>query len=116
MTSSFREKVSFVFHSTKGLQRIIEKKVFFHLTNLQRMPLEKCVFFADVISQLVRQSYSVQSVMQDYQYDLSYLLPACNLLVQDPKITFNYCLSRRSGLLWCFMLKFVHFKFINMLN
>ena len=49
---------------------------------------------------LVRQSQIVQSVMQDYQYDLSHLLPVCNLLVQDPKITYNYCLSRWSGLLW----------------
>ena len=49
---------------------------------------------------LVRQSQIVQSVMQDYQYDLSHLLPVCNLLAQGPKITYNYCLSRRSGLLW----------------
>ena len=39
---------------------------------------------------LVRQSQIVQSVMQDYQYDLSHLLPVCNLLVQGPKITYNY--------------------------
>ena len=38
---------------------------------------------------LVRQSQIVQSVMQDYQYDLSHLLPVCNLLVQGPKITYN---------------------------
>ena len=31
--------------------------------------------------QLVRQSQIVQSVMQDCQYDLSHLLPVCNLLV-----------------------------------
>ena len=49
---------------------------------------------------LVRQSQIVQSVMQDYQYDLSHLLPVCNLLVQGPKITYIYCLSRRPGLLW----------------
>ena len=65
---------------------------------------------------LVRQSQIVQSVMQDYQYDLSHLLPVCSLLVQGPKITYNYCLSRRSGLLWWFTLNFVHFKFINTLN
>ena len=46
-------------------------------------------------TQLVRQSQIVQSVMQDYQYDWSHLLPVCNLLVQGPKITYNYCLSRR---------------------
>ena len=51
-------------------------------------------------AKLVRQSQIVQSVMQDCQYDLSHLLPACNLLVQGPKITYNHCLSRRSGLLW----------------
>ena len=63
---------------------------------------------------LVRQSQIVQSVMQDYQYDLSHLLPVCNLLVQGPKITYNYyCFSRRSGLLWCFTLNFVHSKFIH---
>ena len=28
----------------------------------------------------------------------------------------KYCFSRRSGLLWCFTLNFVHFKFINTLN
>ena len=50
-------------------------------------------------AELVRQSQIVQSVIQDYQYDLSHLLPASNLLVQGPKITYNYCLSRRSGLL-----------------
>ena len=61
-------------------------------------------------------SQIVQSVMQDYQYDLSHLLPVCNLLVQGPKITYNYCLSRRSGLLWWFTLNFVHFKFINTLS
>ena len=33
---------------------------------------------------LVRQSQIVQSVMQDYQYDLSHLPPVCNLLVQGP--------------------------------
>ena len=37
----------------------------------------------------VRQSQIVQSVMQDYQYDLSHLLPVCNLLVQGPKITYK---------------------------
>ena len=58
----------------------------------------------------------VQSVMQDFEYHLSHLLPVCNLLVQGPKITFNYCLSRGSGLLWCVMLNFVLFKFINTLN
>ena len=66
--------------------------------------------------ELVRQSQIVQSVMQDYQYDLHHLLPVCNLLVQGPKITYNYCLSRRSGLLWWFTLNFVHFKFINTSN
>ena len=55
----------------------------------------------------MRQSQIVQSVMQDYQYDLSHMLPVCNLLVQGPKITYNYCLSRRSGLLWCFTLNFI---------
>ena len=59
-------------------------------------------------TKLVRQSQIVQSVMQDYQYDLSHLLSVCNLLVQGPKITYTYCLSRRSGLLWCFTLHFVH--------
>ena len=44
--------------------------------------------------ELVRQSQIVQSVMQDYEYDLSHLLPVCNFLVQGPKITYNYCLSR----------------------
>ena len=39
----------------------------------------------------MRQSQIVQSVMQDYQYNLSHLLPVCNLLVQGPKITYNYC-------------------------
>ena len=43
---------------------------------------------------LVRQSQIVQSVMQDCLYVLSHLLPVCNLLVQGPKITYNYCLSR----------------------
>ena len=33
----------------------------------------------------MRQSQIVQSVMQDYQYDLRHLLPVCNLLVQGPK-------------------------------
>ena len=46
-------------------------------------------------SQLVRQSQIVQSVMQDCKYVLSHLLPVCDLLVQGPKITYNYCLSRR---------------------
>ena len=63
-------------------------------------------------AKLVRQSQIVQSVMQDYQYDLSHLLRVWNLLVKGPKITYNYCLSR-SGLLWCFTLNFVRFKFIN---
>ena len=45
--------------------------------------------------QLVRQSQIVQSVMQDCQYVLSHLLPACNLLVQGSKITYNYYFSRR---------------------
>ena len=45
-------------------------------------------------SQLVRQSQIVQSVMQDCQYVLSHLLPACNLLVQGLKITYNYYLSK----------------------
>ena len=67
--------------------------------------------------ELVRQSQIVQSVLQDCQYVLSHLLPECNLLVQGPKITYNYCLSRRFYvLLWCFTLNFVHFKFINTLN
>ena len=44
---------------------------------------------------LVRQSQIVQSVLQDCQNVLSHLLPECNLLVQGPKITYNYCLSRR---------------------
>ena len=48
-----------------------------------------------VYYQLVRQSQIVQSVVQDCQYVLSHLLPECNLLVQGPKITYNYCLSRR---------------------
>ena len=52
------------------------------------------------MQQLVRQSQIVQSVTQESQYDLSHLLPVCNLLVQGPKITYNYCLSRWSGLLW----------------
>ena len=66
---------------------------------------------------LLRQSQIVQSVMQDYPYVLDHLLPVSNLLVQGPKITHNYCLSRRFYiLLWCFTLNFVHFKFINMLN
>ena len=38
----------------------------------------------------MRESQIVQSVMQDCQYVLSHLLPVCNLLVQDPKITYNY--------------------------
>ena len=42
---------------------------------------------------LVRQSQIVQSVMQDCKYVLSHLLPVCDLLVQGPKITYNYCLS-----------------------
>ena len=46
-------------------------------------------------SKLVRQSQIVQSVLQDCQNVLSHLLPECNLLVQGPKITYNYCLSRR---------------------
>ena len=33
----------------------------------------------------------MQSVMQDSQYDLSHLLPVCDLLVQGPKITFTVC-------------------------
>ena len=40
-------------------------------------------------NKIVRQSQIVQSVTQDYQYDLSHLLPVCNLLVQGPKITYN---------------------------
>ena len=44
---------------------------------------------------LVRQSQIVQGVMQDCKYVLSHLLPVCDLLVQGPKITYNYCLSRR---------------------
>ena len=40
-------------------------------------------------------SQIVQSVMQDCQYFLSDLQPVCNLLlVQGPKITYNYSLSR----------------------
>ena len=35
----------------------------------------------------MRQSQIVQSIMQDYQYDLSHLLLVCNLLVQGPKET-----------------------------
>ena len=42
--------------------------------------------------QLVRQSQIVQSVMQDYQYDLSHLLPVSNLSVQGPKkLTITVC-------------------------
>ena len=55
-----------------------------------RLPCFDCQMF-----KLVRQSQIVQSVMQDYEYDLSHLLPVCNLLVQGPKITYSYCLSRR---------------------
>ena len=44
--------------------------------------------------ELVRQSQIVQSVIQDCQYNLSHLLPVCNLLVQGSKITYNYYLSR----------------------
>ena len=41
---------------------------------------------------LVRQSQIVQSVMQDYQYDLSHLLPVSNLSVQGPKkLTITVC-------------------------
>ena len=36
----------------------------------------------------MRQSQIVQSLTQDCQYVLSHLLPVCNLLIQDPKITF----------------------------
>ena len=54
------------------------------------------------VYRLVRQSQIVQSVMQDCKYILSHLLPVLcrfcgvvgNLLVQGPKITYNYCLSR----------------------
>ena len=46
-------------------------------------------------TRLVIQSQIVQSVMQDCQYDLSNLLPECKLIVHGPKITYNYCLSRR---------------------
>ena len=35
-------------------------------------------------------------VMQDCHYFSSHLLPVCNLLVQGPKITYNFCLPRRS--------------------
>ena len=48
-----------------------------------------------VVHKLVTQSQIVQSVMQDCKYVLSHLLPVCDLLVQGPKITYNYCLSRR---------------------
>ena len=48
-----------------------------------------------LINQLVRQSQVLQSVMQDCQYVLSHLLRECNLFVQGPKISYNYCLSRR---------------------
>ena len=42
--------------------------------------------------ELVRQSQIVQSVMQDCQYNLSHLLPVCNLLVQGPKkLTITVC-------------------------
>ena len=51
----------------------------------------------------MRKSQITQSVLQDCQYVLSHLMPECNLLVQGPKITYIYCLSRRSGLLWWFM-------------
>ena len=51
VTSSFREKVSFVFHSTKGLQRIIETKVCFSFNKSPEDALGKMCFFADVISQ-----------------------------------------------------------------
>ena len=44
------------------------------------------------IYKLVRQSQIVQSVMQDYQYDLSHLLPVSNLSVQGPKkLTITVC-------------------------
>ena len=46
------------------------------------------------IRKLVRQSQIVQSVMRDCQYGVSHLLPVGNLLVQRPKIAYNYCLSR----------------------
>ena len=48
--------------------------------------------------QLVRKSQIVQSVIQDYQYDLSHLLPVSNLSVQGPKKTYNYCLSLKTVL------------------
>ena len=54
---------------------------------------------------LVRQSQIVQSVMQDYQYDLSHLLPVCNLLVQDPKITITVC---QNGQGYCSDLRSFH--------
>ena len=46
----------------------------------------------------VRQSHIVQSFMQDCKYVSSYLLPVCDLLVQGPKITYDYCLSRKAVL------------------
>ena len=84
---------------------------------LKKSPLQWGIdVWKHVVVELVRQSQIVQSVMQDYQYDLSPLLPVCNLLVQGPKTTYNYCSSRRWGLLWCFTLNFAHFELIYTLN
>ena len=46
--------------------------------------------------ELVIQSQILQSVMQDYQNDLSHLLPVCNLLVQGAKITYNITVCQDS--------------------
>ena len=57
----------------------------------------------------MRQSHTVQSVMQDYQDDLSYLLPVCNLLVQGPKITYNIITVCLDGQGYCGVLRWISF-------
>ena len=57
----------------------------------------------------MRQSQIVQSVMQDYQYDLSHLLPVCNLLVQGPKITYNNFTVCQDGQGYCGDLRWISF-------
>ena len=63
----------------------------FHYYSLNSAALINKTFGLDKngkCTQLVRQSQIVQSVMQDYQYDLSHLLPVSNSFVQGPKKTY----------------------------
>ena len=75
-----------------AIEYIVRSGHFIYEIKIQERSVFHSFIMLDLdILQLVRQS----QIVQDCKYVLSHLLPVCDLLVEGPKITYNYWLSRR---------------------